>query len=136
MQAKLTFRSEQPLSVKPEVFTCGGYSVVDKNGNTIPFDWDQLTGNSDIDGEGYWVVEVDHQFFASAHDDEYLEIGLDPKDVTAELLTKLQLTEVNYQCYLDPEETTFVPVILTSFEIDGCAFSPEQIAEYYEHLEQ
>lgn len=131
MEARLTFRSEFPINVKPEVFTCGGYAGKDKNGNTICFDWDQWAGNSDFDEQGHWVVEVNHQLFASVYDDEYREIGLDPKDVTAEFLTKLKLTEIAYECFLEPEEETFVPLILTSFEIDGHAFSPEQIAEYY-----
>lgn len=108
----IKYVSRKPVGKKPEIFTTGGYSGVNKDGVEIMFDWEEFSAGATVLEDGRIEIEAhlrgfDTEFFKDSNETI--------KSITAEELAKLNLTEVFYECYEDQNEENFIYLDVVEF---------------------
>lgn len=135
----LIFTSKYKMNNKPEIFSAGGFEVIDASGRTFMFDWCESSSTVTFNNEGYMEIECnfrdfDDDFFGQSNEG----IKYDEEEITPKFLTSCKLVEAYYECF-DEDSTntnndTAYPLIITEFALyneDGqFNFSEEEIARY------
>jgi len=103
---EITYRSENPCNIKPEIFTTGGYTVK-KGDKEITFDFEDMTANIRFEN-GYLYIDS-----MQKHLDETTSDGINPEELDKILrsVKKEDFTEVFYECYADQEEKNFIKLL-------------------------
>ena|SRR5205809_3612624 len=141
MRGSLILRSKQPFVPElPRTYSIGAFTITDRSTGrprSISFDWDEGSSYAAKDEEGRLVMESDLKDFSEDFEEGNALDGVDPSEVTAQLLTQGELEEVNYECSMDPDaqdRAQDIDMELVSFSIqEGIkefAFTLEQIENY------
>ena len=117
IRGNIKYRTRKPLGKKPPVFFTGGYSGKTKNNHKITFDWTESYGTATVLDDGYVEIEMtlrdfDWEFTINNSDSE-----AKPEELTPEVLSNLELTDVSYECYADENEEEFVHLDLVEFAV-------------------
>ena len=136
LRAGIEFRSVKPVLVKPTIFTAGSFTLKTKDGKEIIFDFNFLEYRIDMDLDGNiqaiaWLKDFDEEYFEESNEGNgiTLEQVMNPK-----FLTECTLSEIFYECYVDGDEDTLIPMTIIQFDLYGsegqASFSEEQLKEY------
>lgn len=121
MIGTIRYRTREKIDRKPEIFTTGGYTGVDKDGKEIIFDWCDMYAFVEELDDGRMEIEVTLKNF----DIEFLRDSNEITSISARELSKLNLNEIFYECYLDKEEEGFVELDIIEFIIYDCETNKE-----------
>lgn len=140
MYAEIILRTIKPHSIKPKIYTVGGFEFVLPNGKHVNFDWnDSATCITDDNGHMVFTTNL-HDFELDVYEEALSENGLVPSDVTIELLMQVvKIEEVCYECFTDDELETAIPCEVVGFIIDKddntCTFRvPASLINEYNRL--
>ena len=102
---EIIYRSQAPCSVKPAIFTTGGYAVT-VGDRELHFDFEDMEANTEIE-DGYLHINAVQKNF-----DESLLGGftMAEADTTLRTATREDYTEIFYECFADESEGT--PILL------------------------
>lgn len=115
---EITYRSKEPCSKKPEIFTTGGYEVLTNN-LTVSFDFEEMTANCRFE-DGYLYIDV----LQKNLDKSILDsngISLEQADMVLRCAQKEDFREIYNECFVDLGEDE--PLVLIPMEIEFADYS-------------
>ena len=115
---EITYRSKEPCSIKPEIFTSGGYSIT-KDNAVLNFDFEDMTASCRYEGKYLFIDVIQKNLDESLLDGMSLELA----DRILRTAIKEDFMEVYSECFADSEETEAIKLI--PMEIEFYDFSLE-----------
>ena len=103
---EITYRSENPCNIKPEIFTTGGYTITN-NGNDIHFDFEDMYADFRFENDYLYIDALQKNI-----DETVLEnISSEELDKILRSVKKKDFTDIYYECFGDKEEQHFISLI-------------------------
>lgn len=130
MRAFITLKSKNNgYTKKPAILNIGGFEFV-VNNKSIRFDWFRVYTDVSIEPDGTLIIKAEVlEFDTETYAEDYSRMGI---EVTAQLLASAdKIEEIFYECYADYQEMEFIPLVVTSFSIDGIPVR-ESVLQNYE----
>jgi len=133
-QMEITYRSENPCNVKPEIFTTGGY-IIKNIGNDITFDFEDMTANTRFENGYLYIDALQKNIDYTVSEDIPPEV----LDNIFRTVKKEDFIEIFYECFEDQKEQHFINLIpesivfydfkesgnMTPIEVTGTSFINE-----------
>jgi hypothetical protein len=115
LRALIVYRTVEPVSDMPVIFSTGSYTLVDSYGRKFDLDFEESATSCTKDTYGHYVFESVQKVIDTEYVDTSNNGVIMSDDITPELLAKCKLVEAFYECFADDEEKEHIPLVVVSF---------------------
>jgi hypothetical protein len=109
------YKTVEPVSDIPVIFSTGGYTLVSEDGREFVLDFTESATSCTKDTYGHYVFESVQKFIDSEYVDSSNGNVIKSEDITIDFLSKCKLVEAHYECFADDAESIHIPLDIEDF---------------------